>query len=396
MKQFLQSIAVITTAALAFSCHKSNVDQKDLRDFKQVNLVANTAEYHPVTIDPTLINGFGIAWSPNGIAWVNSVGGHVSELYTAEGAIARKPVNIPQPNDTIGGFPCGIVFNPTKGFNIPTGPSLFLFTSFDGVLSGWNGAAGNNAQRIKAPSKASYTGLAIAASGGHTFIYGANFGLKKIDTWDSNFNLIKMPFVDPTLPKDYSPYNIQAVGDWLFVIYAKLGDDGHGVAGAGNGYVSIFNTNGTFVRRFASRGTLNIPWGVTMAPGSFLEDKDMDDEDNNGGVYSIASNHGSTITAGTPNSSSSSGNNGGNSYKHDPKDPVILVGNFGNGRINVFSQQGNYLGQLQSHKHTIEIDGLWALSFAPATATTVDPARLYFSAGPDQEKDGLFGYLIKQ
>src|SRR4051812_11270755 len=74
---------------LFIGCHKPVTNPNNLRDFQQVNLVANSAEYRPVTLDPTLINAFGIAWSPNGIAWVNSVGGHVSELYNGEGAIVR-------------------------------------------------------------------------------------------------------------------------------------------------------------------------------------------------------------------------------------------------------------------------------------------------------------------
>ncbi|HSC39824.1 MAG TPA: hypothetical protein VLD19_18200, partial [Chitinophagaceae bacterium] len=92
-------LSAATLLALCFGCHKP-VDRDALRDFKQVNLVANTKEYHPVTVDPTLLNAFGIAWSPNGIAWVNSVGGHVSELYNSEGAIVRTPVNIPSPTDS--------------------------------------------------------------------------------------------------------------------------------------------------------------------------------------------------------------------------------------------------------------------------------------------------------
>src|SRR5580765_8570522 len=124
-------LLMTTVVVLAFGCHKSNVNEHDLRDFKQVNLVANTTEYNPLLVDRTLINAFGISWSPNGIAWVNSVGGHVSELYTAEGAVIRR-VNIPSPTDTIGGFPTGIVFSGNMGFNLPNGPSLFLFTGFDG------------------------------------------------------------------------------------------------------------------------------------------------------------------------------------------------------------------------------------------------------------------------
>ncbi|MBS1664125.1 MAG: TIGR03118 family protein [Bacteroidetes bacterium] len=378
-KKLTAAITALTAVTLTISCHKSNVDQKDLKDFKVVNLVANTQEYHPRIIDRTLINGFGIAWSPGGTAWVNSVGGGVSELYNSEGDTLKR-VKIPSRTDTVGGLPCGIVFNSTKGFKLSNGnPAAFIFTGFDGVLSAWNGVANTRAERMRAPMGASYTGLAIGVNKGRTLIYGANFGLKKIDTWDSNFNLVKLPFVDPGIPQEYSPYNIQAVGDWLFVIYGKLRSDGHGVAGAGLGFVSVFNTDGTLVKRFASHGTLNLPWGVTMAPGSFLEDQDMGGEGDHGnGPYGIASNSFSNTSA-----------------KRNPKDPVILVGNFGDGRINVYTQDGKYLGQLQSHKRVLEIEGLWALSFAPTTATQIPQARLYFSAGPDAENDGVFGYLIK-
>ncbi|MHA4806808.1 TIGR03118 family protein [Flavitalea flava] len=383
-----KAVLMVTVIGLSFGCHKSNVHDKDLKDFTQVNLVANKEEeYHPKLVDPTLINGFGVAWSPTGIPWVNSVGGHVSELYKENGDnITRlRGINIPgSATDTATGFPCGIVFSGNKNFALPNGNSVFLFTGFDGVLSGWNGASGNNAQFLRKPANASYTGLAIGASGGQNYIYGANFGAERIDVWDSAFRPVRMPFKDPYLPDGYSPYNIQAVGDWLFVVYAKLEKrdvpgKGHGVEGPGNGFVSVFNTDGSFIKRFASRGSLDIPWGITMAAGSFLEDNDMGD-DNGGG-------HGGYETQ----SNSSIVSNG----RHDPKDPVILVGNFGNGRINVFTQEGKYLGQLQSHKHTIVIDGLWALTFPPTTSG-LDPKRLYFSAGPDSERDGLFGYLIKQ
>src|SRR5919107_5436561 len=167
LSRSINSLLAITLLTFSLGCHKTDVDHHDLRNFKQVNLVANSAEYSPVTVDPTLLNAFGIAWSPNGTAWVNSVGGHVSELYSGEGAIVREPVNIPSPTNTIGGLPCGIVFSGGTGFNLPNGPSLFLFTGFDGVLSGWNAASGNNAQRINSPSNANYTGLAIASNNGH-------------------------------------------------------------------------------------------------------------------------------------------------------------------------------------------------------------------------------------
>ena len=273
-----KTLLVAFAAAVCFGCHKPKPDeQQALKDFKVTNLVANTAEYHPLLIDPTLINGFGLAWSPNGIAWVNSVGGHVSELYNSEGGRIRA-VNIPSPNDTIGGFPCGIVFSGGKGFNLsPNNPALFLFTGFDGVLSGWNPASNNNAQRLRAPANASYTGLAIASNNGQNLIYGANFGQKKIDVWDTAFKKINMAFKDPSLPNNYSPYNIQEVGGLLYVVYGILDTrensptKGHGIAGTGTGIVNVFYPDGSFKERFASHGTLNLPWGVTLAPASFLE-----------------------------------------------------------------------------------------------------------------------------
>ncbi len=377
---------LIILMALSLGCRKSNVDKQDLRDFNQVNLVANSREYDPVTVDKTLINAFGIAWSPNGVAWVNSVGGHESQLYSEDAKIV-KSVNIPDTAKGPNGLPCGIVFSGGKGFKLRNGPSLFLFTGFDGVLSGWNPALGDTAQFILHPPGSSFTGLAIGASGGQNFIYAANFGQKKIVVWDTTFKRIAMSFTDPTLPDTYSPYNIQAVGDLLFVMYAELETSGknagHGIEGPGKGFVSVFRTDGTFVMRFASRGTLDIPWGVTMAPASFLEEQDMINE--TGGNQN-----------GSNNKNTDGINNFGGNSNRERKDPVILVGNFGDGRINVFSQRGDFIGQLQSKKHPIVIDGLWSLSFAPALATDRGPLRLYFTAGPDHEQDGVFGFLVKQ
>jgi uncharacterized protein (TIGR03118 family) len=366
--------AFIVCIILCTGCRKQPINNNDLRNFQQVNLVANSAAYAPALVDPTLLNAWGLAWSPTGIAWVNSLGGHVSELYTADGAIVRPPVNIPSPADTIGGLPTGIVFSGGAGFTLANKqPAAFLFVGVDGIVSGWNGADGNNAQVIANNSAtSSYTGLALATNNGSHLLYAANFRTGKIDVWDTTFSAVPMPFWDPALPSGYAPFNIQLVGSWLFVEYAKVGTDGRDAAGAGLGFVNIFNTDGSFVKRFASRGALNAPWGIVETPANFLEDNDMGDDNHN-----------------------SSGNN---NIMHNNKDdqPLILVGNFGDGRINVFSMDGTYFGQLQTNKHTVVIDGLWALSFAPTTATTVDPSRLYFTAGPNKEADGLFGYLIKQ
>lgn len=378
MKPGRNALLLLAAAGFAAGCHKTiNPDQKDLRNFEVENLVANKAIYHPeAPLDPTLINGFGVAWSPNGIAWVNSVGGHVSELYHPDGSIARTPVNIPtsaiDTTNITAGLPCGIVFSAGKGFTLPNGnKSIFIFTGFDGVLSAWSG--GSNAVFLRQPTGARYTGLAIGNDGNRNLIYGANFKQKRIDVWDTSFARVNMSFSDPSVPAQYSPYNIQAVGDWLFVVYGVLDvtpgspNQDHGVKGEGLGYVSVFDMRGKFQKSFASRGTLNLPWGVTAAPASFLENKDIDTE----------------------------GHSNLKQANYNPKDPVMLIGNFGDGRINVFNQDGKYIGQLaKSNKQPISIDGLWSLTFAP-TGLGLDD-KLWFSAGPANESDGIFGYLEKK
>ncbi len=357
-------------ALLVFVAGCRKVDVIKLKHFEQVNLVANNGNYGAPNIDPLQINAWGLAWAPSGIAWVNSEDGHVSALYNGEGVAPRKPVNIPGPAGPATGNPTGIVFNGSADFVLSNGGAArFLFVGEDGVLSGWNGAAGDNAILIKDNSAYSvYTGLAIGASNGSNFIYAADLKSGKIDVWDKNFDPVSMSFTDPWLPHDYSPFNIQAIGEWLYVTYAKVGDDGEEEAGVGKGLVSIFNTDGTFVKRFATRDLLNAPWGITRAHKRFFEDTEEEVTDN-----------------------SSSGHKDDNLRDST----VILIGNFGDGKINVYTTHGAFVGQLQSHGHPVAIEGLWAIGFAPATST-IDQNRLYFTAGPEDEEDGLFGYLIKK
>ena len=147
----------VLAIALLFAagCIKSN-QRKELKNFDQVNLVANTSGYGAAHIDPTLKNAWGLAFSPNGIAWVNSPGGNVSELYDKEGNAVRPPVDFPSHTDTIGGIPTGIVFNGTSGFVISNGkPALFLFVGVDGILSGWNPPPANRALLVMDNSSSS-------------------------------------------------------------------------------------------------------------------------------------------------------------------------------------------------------------------------------------------------
>lgn len=343
------------TLLLITSCKKEDDHQKPLQSYTQVNLTANNDEYvKPVQEDATLLNSWGLTFNTTGIPWIASQAGHVSQVYSAEGATLIPPVKIPSPSSLDGGGnPTGIVFNATNDFVIPSANSnpasaaRFIFAGVDGVISAWNGTRGGTAYRV-ATTTSVYTGLAIGHSGGVNYIYGANFKDGRIDVWDGSWAGVSMKFSDPFLPAGYSPFNIQAVGDNLYVMYAKVGSDGDEEHGAGKGLVDIYTMAGKFVKRFATGGKLNAPWGVALAPASFNV-------------------------------------NG---------DELLLVGNFGDGRINAYSKSGKFLGQLTRPDHTtLEIEGLWALQFPPFTST-IDPNRLYFTAGPDEEQDGLFGYIM--
>ena len=365
-------LMVLPLLIIVISCQKHQEHQA-LKEFRQENLVANNNEYSAPHIDPTLLNAWGLAWTPNGIAWVNAQAGHVSEVYDNEGNIVRPPVNIPSPGGPTGGNPTGIVFNSGDAGSFMMGnkqKALFLFVGVDGVLSGWNGGLGNNAQLIQNNSATSaYTGLAIGkANGGQDFLYAADFRAGKIQVWNASFTSVTMSFLDPNLPGGYSPFNIQNIEGQLYVTYAIVGPDGKDLPGLGHGIVSVFNTDGSFVRRFVTGGLLNSPWGLTKAPDHFFADTD------DSGLENVLEN-------------------GIHQSKHQP---AILVGNFGDGHINAYSLDGKFMGQLKNDSKVITIEKLWAVSFAPSTAKTIDSNRLYFTAGPDDESDGLFGFIIKQ
>ena len=363
-KEIGSETANVETELLA---SKNSLQDVKVKSFMQVNLVANNGNYNAAHIDATLKNAWGIAWSPGGTAWVNAQGGHVSELYNGEGVKAALTVNVPSPGGNEGGNPTGIIFNPNVAdFVIPSGNAnaptraVFIFVGVDGIVSGWNPSWANHAfTKFNNVATSAYTGLAIANNGGSNFLYAADFRAKKIVVWSRTWAPVAMSFTDPNLPAGYAPFNIQEVSGQLFVMYAKAGSDGRSLAGKGLGIVDIFTPAGIFVKRFASRDKLNAPWGVTMAAASFFPQEMEEEDDDNG----------------TPQ-------------------PKILVGNFGDGKINVYSLNGKFSGQLKSHDHVIAIDKLWAIGFAPIPST-IDQNRLYFAAGPNNEEDGVFGYLIK-
>jgi uncharacterized protein (TIGR03118 family) len=374
------SIACVSLFVLLMACQKK-IDQQPaqqeemlsskhpqgLKDFEQVNLVGNNMDYHPARVDANLVNAWGITFTGNGIAWVNAQATGLSEIFDKEGLQLRPPVAIPSPTMNTGGHPTGIVFNGGADFVLSNGqPARFIFVGDDGVLSAWNNAAGNFAIRIKDNSAtASYTGLTLAMNGTSPFLYAANFKAGTIEVFDKNFMMVPMPmaFRDSHLPRHYSPFNIQVVDGKLYVMYAKVDAEGEEIRHPGFGFVDIFNTDGTLFKRFIEGGQLNAPWGVAHAPAGFFVDADDDHHEMKD--------------------------------KDDDETDAILIGNFGDGKINAYSKSGKFLGQLRQHGQPIVIEGLWAIMFPPTTATTVDPNRLYFAAGPEDEADGLFGYIKK-
>jgi uncharacterized protein (TIGR03118 family) len=260
------------------------------------------------------------------------------------------PVSVPGRSALAQGTPTGIVFISSTDFVLPGGSSANLVVAgTDGIISGWS--SDRIPKRVVDKSAtSSYTGLALAADGANNFLYAANFAMGKIDVFNKSFSEVSKPFTDPSLPVGYSPFNIQNVGGQLYVTYAKVDKNTHEEEkGAGLGYVNIFNPNGELVRRFISRGALNAPWGIAQAPAGFLKSNSR----------------------------------------------LILIGNFGDGRINAYDPAGNLLGALKTKLSgaDVEIDGLWAISFAPSSAPGVNPMWLFFSAGPGNETQGLFGYL---
>jgi uncharacterized protein (TIGR03118 family) len=373
----------------------------------QTNLVSDLPGVAAVQ-DPNLVNPWGISEGPTGGPfWISDNNAGVSTLYSVPGknntpvSINSLVVSMPTPVDPFGtsGTPTGTVFNldlagggfmvsgVDKNGNPKSAPAIFLFATEDGTIVGWNPAvnpkgfdpakagtyatiavdnSGNNFTEPD-PNKqtgAVYKGLTIATSATPIFagdpastavLYAANFRTGQIEAYDSNFKPINLSgvFSDPNLPGDYAPFNVQVLGDKVYVTYAKQNATRHDdVGGHDHGFVDVFTLDGkpaglNGTPRLVTRDHLDSPWGLAIAPSSF-------------------------------------GSLGGD----------LLVGNFKSGFIDVFNPTtGDFLGQLKDPDgEPIHIDRLWALKVGNGggggAANTV-----YFTAGLFGETHGLFGSL---
>jgi uncharacterized protein (TIGR03118 family) len=298
-------------------------------------------------VDTGLKNAWGLTASATSPWWVADNGTDLSTLYN--GNTGAKQALVVQ----VSGAPTGAVFNGTGGFLLNGTAARFIFSGEDGTIHAWNGGTVATVQATVAG--AIYKGLAIASTSAGPRLYATNFHAGTVDVFDTGWNLVSGGFVDPDLPAGYAPFGIQRINDTVYVTYAlQDADKEDEIAGQGNGFVDAYDLLGNFIRRVASGGVLNAPWGVALAPDDFGK------------------------------------------YSND-----LLIGNFGDGKIHAFSPdklEGNGQYQLHGPLHSVNgaplvIDGLWALQFGNG-ANAGPKNTLFFTAGPNDEEGGLFGSLV--
>jgi uncharacterized protein (TIGR03118 family) len=389
MKHFsrvLSAVAVIVmcvTVASAVRGDEGEQPAKRLNRYVVTNLTSDLRGIAPNT-DSVLQNAWGVAFTPGASPfWIADNATGCSTLYDGSGvpqpqsaplrvklalpggsvpATACQPVDPNNPPKPTPAAPTGLVWNPTATFLVPktTLPATFIWDTEDGTISAWTGGLTPNDQAVLAVDNspgAVYKGLAFGTNVHGVFLFATNFRAGTIDVFapaptgsdrfrPATSTEIEGDFTDPNIPDGFAPFGIQNINGDLFVTYALQNELKHDdVAGAGNGFVDIFDTNGHLLRRFASGGALNSPWGVVRASFTFGQ------------------------------------------FSGD-----ILVGNFGDGKIHAFDSRGKFLGTLKDgNGKSIAIDGLWTLTLGGGRNSNSD--TLYFTAGPNSESDGLFGTI---
>jgi uncharacterized protein (TIGR03118 family) len=325
--------------------------------YQQTNLVSDLPGLAAHT-DADLVNPFGLTRGPATPWWANDEGTGRATLYNAAGVKQGLVVTVPPPPGSAAGTtstPTGIIFNgSTSDFMVgsPAAVARFIFATLDGTISGWAPALGTTAIiAVDNSSRAIYTGLTSASFNGATLLYAANHKTGAIDVFDSHFQPATVPgqFIDAAMPAGLVAFNIQAIGSNLVVTYADGATPP--AFGRGLGAVDVFDTGGHLLMRLKSgEAALNAPWGVAMAPADFGE----------------LSNR-------------------------------LLVGNLGSGRIAAFDPAtGEFVGFLHGSRGALSIDGLWAIAFGGGNTTNGASNALFFTAGIDGLKHGLFGTIMPQ
>jgi len=353
----LLSLACVAERSIAPSLTSASFSLQSApsRFYEQHNLVSDGAVPADL-VDAALVNAWGLVASGTSPWWVADNGADLSTLYNGNtGAKQALTVSVP-------GAPTGVVFNGGTGFAVSNGtataPARFIFATEEGTILGWSPAVALTQAVVAVDNSAGgavYKGLAIASTAAGDRLYAANFHAGTVDVFDAGFHPVSAGFSDVALPSGYAPFGIRNLGGTIYVTYAlQDADRKDDVAGVGHGFVNAFDTDGHLLRRVASRGRLNSPWGLALAPADF-------------------------------------GQFGGN----------LLVGNFGDGHINAFDlQRFEANGELQERGQLhaangppVTIDGLWALAFGNGASAGPTNA-LFFTAGPFDEEHGLFGKLV--
>jgi uncharacterized protein (TIGR03118 family) len=358
--------------------------------YQQTNLVSNVPVTPAASVtDPNLQNAWGLVHGPTTPWWISNNAGGTSTLYNTSGLNPANPagqtpppvlqpvtivalnapggtpgngVKIPNaPGQQVTGSPTATMFNgsPTNFLLAPGKQATFLFATLDGTIQGWNPAVNATTAVIKFPdpqaknktNEAVYTGATIAGMNGKEYILAANFRSGRIDVFDTNFKQLHLPqwvLNDEEIPHGFAPFNVQGIGENIYVTYAAQDSAKQdAVGGAGLGYVAVFNHHGRKIAHLEHGDWFNAPWGVVLTPANF-------------GAFSHA----------------------------------ILIGNLLGGNIAAFNPlTGRYLGNvLNADGSAVNIDGLWALAFGNGGAS--GPGNtLFFTAGPDRGRNGLFGTL---
>jgi uncharacterized protein (TIGR03118 family) len=338
-----------------------SAEQRCATSYEVTALVADTAGAAR-SVDANLVNGWGLVASPTSPWWLADNGTGRSTLYDGTGTPQALVVDVPGAGGPAA--PTGIVFNGGAAFLLHNGTTTaaarFLFASEDGTLSGWAGSTGAHVVVDSSAAGAVYKGLAIAATAAGDRLFATDFHNGRVDVFDGTFAPVAGPaFVDRRLPRGYAPFGIRTLGGVVYVTYARQDAARHDeVDGRGRGFVSAFDTSGKLLGRIASRGHLDAPWGLALAPANF---------------------------------GSAAGQ--------------LIVGNFGDGRLIAYppfststprgeedEREGSGGRLLRGASGPLSIDGLWGLSFG--NGARAGPAdRLYFAAGPGGEQHGLFGYI---
>jgi uncharacterized protein (TIGR03118 family) len=383
--------AIIAVAVIAASAARADDKDRDGQPNRYVvTKLTSDIPGQAANTDPVLQNAWGVAFTPgNSPFWISDNATGCSTLYDGQGVpqpplnppVAPLLVKIPLPGNVIPSTACmhadpnnppsptpaaptGLVWNPTSTFLVPkTGKAAtFIFSTEDGTISAWTGgltppnAAVLAVDNSKTGPGAVYKGLVFGTNTNGVFLFATNFRAGTVDVFgpapSGSTTGFYAPvqtdggFMDPNMPRGYTPFGIENIDGDLFVSYAKQNAAKHDdVAGPGNGFIDVFDTDGHLLQRFAIRGPLNSPWGMARA-----------------------------------------------SFAFGPFSGLILVGNFGDGKINVFGSQGQFIDELdRPNGKPLVIDGLWKLILGGGKNSSSD--TLYFTAGPNGETDGLFGAI---